>query len=203
MFKNVGSIPVSCLLVVLVILAGGCGSKTSSGTSSTSPATSSSGGPGNYLTSFADVDLSLQLPVAADATTAEIESYIAEASAKAGIPVEPHTVALLSLDNRSKTATRSKMFSISLVNTDKSQLSSEEAWAYIGTLQQKVPSSDESGFYNQGVDLYNKLIAQDDVMPGAKASSYIVFKTADVSRVKAVFVSSFESPGTKEMKKQS
>lgn len=203
MFKNIGSVAISCLLVVLIVVVGGCGSKSSSGTTPTSTATSSSGGPGNYLTSFDDVDMSLQLPAAADATTAEIESYIAEVSAKAGVPVEPHTVALFSLDNRSKTATRSKMFSISLVNTDRSQLSSEEAWAYIGSLQDKIPSSDESGLYNQGVDLYNKLIAQDDVMPGAKASSYIVFKTGDVSKVKAVFVSSFGSPGTKEMKKQS
>ena len=203
MFKNVSSIAASCLLVVLVVVVGGCGSKTTSGTTPTSPTTSSAAGPGNYVTSFDGVDMALQLPATADTTTAEIESYIAEVSAKAGVQVEPHTVALFSLDNHSKTATRSKMYSISLVNNDKSQVSSEEAWAYIGSLQDKIPSSDESGLYNKGVDLYNKLIAQDDVMPGAKASSYLIVKTGDVSKVKSVFVSSFGSPGTKEMKKQS
>lgn len=197
-----GSITASCLLVILVVVAGGCGSKTTSGTTSTSPAPSSSGRPGNYVTSFNGVDMVLHLSATTDATTAEIESYIAEVSAKVGVPVEPHTVAFLSLDDRGKTATHARMFSISLVNTDRSQVSSEGTSSYIDSLYEKLDVNNDTGLYNQGIDLSNKLSAQDDVLPGTKTSTYLIFKTADVSKVKSVFVSSRELPGTEEMKKQ-
>jgi len=190
--------------VILVLLAG-C-SSTKQATKSTSPNTdtgvkATSTGSGTYTASFGDIQITLTLPATEDATVQAIKAFSSKAEALKPSNQTPITLASFTVKNGSSNSTRCEMYTFSLTFNTGNQVDGKQASEVVGNIQNAIPSSDESGLYNEGVDLYNKLIEPTDIMPGTSRTLYCVFQVADLAGLKKVFAS-YYSAGTKEMKKQ-
>lgn len=195
MRKVVGLI--SLVLVLLSILSG-CGGTKQATTKPAKSVKSPSIGPGTYTASFGGVDISLTLPAGDDPLVQAIRGFAAKVQPSGQTPV---TLGSFTVKNGSSSPTRCELFTFSLTFADGKQVDGIQASEYVGTLQEAIPDADESGLYNEGVNLYNQLIEPTDIMPGASRTLYCVFKTGDLVGLKKVFASQY-SNGTKEMKKQ-
>ena len=198
-------VTLSLSFFVILLLLAGCGS-TKQATTSTSPKTDSSGttsstGPGTYTASFGDVQITLTLPTTEDATVQAIKAFSSKVEALKPSNQTPITFASFTVKNGSSSPTLCKNYTFSLTFNAGNQVDGKQASEYVGNIQNAIPSSDESGLYNEGVDLYNKLIEPTDIMPGASRTSYCVFQVGNLAGLKKVFAS-YYSGGTKEMKKQ-
>lgn len=198
-------VTLSLSFFVILLLLAGCGS-TKQATTSTSPKTDTSGkststGPGTYTASFGDIQITLTLPATEDATVQAIKAFSSKVEALKPSNQTPITLASFTVKNGSSSPTLCKNYTFSLTFNTGNQVDGKRAAEYVGSIQDSIPSSDESGLNNEGADLYNQLLETTDIMPGASRSSYCVFQVGDLAGLKKVFAS-YYSGGTKEMKKQ-
>jgi hypothetical protein len=194
------SIYLVLIVPVLIVLLVGCGgTKKETGKPATTQKPSTTTGPGTYNASFGGVEVSLSIPAGEDSTAQSITGF----STKLGgsQPASPVTIGSFTVKNGSSTSTRCELFTFSLTFADGKQVDGQRAAEYVSALQDKIPATDESGLYNEGVNLYNQLIEPTDIVPGASRNSYCVFKVGDLAGLSKVFVSQY-SGGTKEMKQQ-
>lgn len=186
---------------VLLLLLAGCGSNTQGTTKTDTSGESSSTGPGTYTTSFGNVQITFKIPAIADATVQAIKSFTSKVEALKPSNRSLVTLAEFTVKNGSSSTTRCEMYTFSLTFNTGSQVDGQQASEYVGSSQDAIPESDESGLYNVGVNLYNQLIEETDIMPGASRTSYCVFQVGDLAGLKKVFAS-YSSGGAQEMKKQ-
>jgi hypothetical protein len=198
MRKAVGLIS---LVLVLLSLLSGCGGTKQATTKPATSEKSSSTGPGTYTASFGEVQITLTLPATDDAIVQAIKAFTSKVEALKPSSQTPVALASFTVKNGSSSPTRCEMYTFSLTFNSGSQVDGKQASEYVGNIQDAIPDSDDSGLYNEGVNLYNQLIEPTDIMPGTSRTSYCVFQIGDLAGLKKVFASQY-SGGTKEMKKQ-
>lgn len=187
---------------MLIVPLAGCGGTNKETTKpvKTTKNSSSPTGPGTYLASFNGVEISLLIPAVEDSTTQAVRDFAAKV--EGAQPASPITFGSFTVKNNSSKPTTCDFYSFSLTFNDGKQVDSQRiAVEYVGNLHNKIPPEDESGLYNEGVNLYNQLLEHTEIMPGTSRASYCVFPIENLTGLKKVFVSSFFGD-TKEMKKQ-
>lgn len=198
MRKSIGLVLI--LAVALIFVVGCGGTKQVATKPATSEKPSATTGPGTFKTPFGDIEVSLSVPAGDDSTVQAIRGFSSKVAGSQPSSQSPVTLGSFTVKNGSSSPTRCELFTFSLTLADGKQVDGQRAAEYVGTLQDTIPSTDESGLYNEGVNLYNQLIEPTDVMPGASRTSYCVFQVGNLTGLKKVFVSQFGGK-TEEMKK--
>lgn len=148
-------------------------------TDSTNPSVSASsqsgstdGGPGVYAFETNGAKGTVEIPVVStDPRFSEVENY------RAKVGGEPVVYVVVEIDNTGGQEVV-EVSDIEVVTEDAQQATVEKIWSLIGDWQEKIPAADESGVYNEGVELYNKHLHHGDVLPGAKDT--VIYGTVNV-----------------------
>jgi hypothetical protein len=190
---------------VTACLLSGCGSGEKTGSNS-SQAKKVPTETDVYEASLDGFDVSLNLPAPSDATIKAINSYVLKMARVSGKSAEPYTIASYSVKNGSSESTIMD-FGFNLTLRDGKKVDGQSAMFFIGDQQDKLPEdkleeSARSGFYDEGVGLYNKLtdLEATEIGPGAVGTAYYVFNTDDLRDIDTVSVT--RSGVSREMTKQ-
>ena len=141
---------------------------------------------GLFEVSTGDITLEVAIPAPEeDATIEKIRSYAKLVGFKEPLRFAIQTV--VNSGNESVTPCQ-----LRIVTADGQTITFDPAFFVVGDMQDLV-SIDETGVYNQGVDLYNSLLGMNaEVLPGATTRAVLV-TTAEFGSIQNVFSGTFST----------
>lgn len=138
------------------------------------------GGPGTYAFEYMGAQVRLEVPTdPTDPRLAELEAY----RTKLGAPEVSYVIA--EVDNTDG-ADSINMNQVVVVTEEGEQVTLDTIFTVIGEWQDLVPIDDDSGTYNQGVELYNSYL-DNNLLPGAKGTAVVAGGDGDIDSVARVF----------------
>lgn len=102
-----------------------------------------------------------------DPVVAAVEKF------REGAGADPVLYVRVALDNTSGDS-EMQLQEFTLVTKDGEQVTGTSVGDYVGVVQDQV-AEDDSDTYNEGVAIYNDQLDRSEILPGAKATYYVVF----------------------------